>query len=259
MCVCVSVYLCRHTLIFLRVTTAVRTLYVYSYDMIQDQSPEGEAQRLRQEQEEARKRAEKLGILVDSDFEFAAGTAAANMGRKTPPLPPPYGAAAVVDGNKNQAPTASSAAAAAATPATGGDREELQEEEEKEEKKSKKERENELEEEERRARAELKNKKQYGQDMTAIAMGHPEAAKGEGKVMSMGSSTYVMDRVRQKNARGRLAVAAADAGRGKNIVCNRSWPFGAGGRINSKQTNRHVGRPADRCDAVQLKCDGLPV
>ncbi|CAM9141329.1 unnamed protein product [Pylaiella littoralis] len=140
---------------------------------IPDQSPEGKAQRLRQEQERARKRAEKLGILIDSDFEIAAGTAASNIGRKSP------------DENNSQAPTApSAAAAAAATQTTAKDRKRLQKEEEEEE-----------EEGERRARAELKDQKQYGQEMAAIAMGHPEAAKGEGKVMSMGSSTYVMDRL----------------------------------------------------------------
>ena len=58
-------------------------------------------------------------------------------------------------------------------------------------------REKRLQEEERKAREELKDRKLYGQDMTAIAMGHPEAAQGPGKLMSMGSSSYVVDMVRR--------------------------------------------------------------
>lgn len=58
-------------------------------------------------------------------------------------------------------------------------------------------REEELEEEERSARAELKNRRLYAKDMSAIAMGHPEVANGPGKMMSMGSSSYVVDMVRR--------------------------------------------------------------
>lgn len=52
------------------------------------------------------------------------------------------------------------------------------------------------EEEEKKAREELKNRELYAREMSAIAMGHPEAAQGPGKMMSMGSSSYVMDMVR---------------------------------------------------------------
>lgn len=132
-----------------------------------DQSPEGQAQRLRQEQAKARRRAKKLGILVDSygDFEVDAGTSAGNI---------------VELGQEGEEPD--------------GGRGREEEEAAKAEAKA---RENRLEEEEKKVREELKNKKLYGQDMAAIAMGHPEVAQGPGKLTSMGSSSYVVDRVRR--------------------------------------------------------------
>ncbi|CAM9122982.1 unnamed protein product, partial [Hapterophycus canaliculatus] len=129
-----------------------------------DESPGGKAQRLRQEQEKAKKRAEKLGILLDSDFEVAAGTAAANR-------------------RKERQKSGSE------MPGGGGGGEEWRGKMAEERRR----REEEEEEEERRARAELKNRRLYGQEMSAIAMGHSEVAKGPGKMMSMGSSSYVVD------------------------------------------------------------------
>lgn len=164
-----------------------------------DASPEGKAQRLRQEQQKAKRRAEKLGILVDSygDFEVDAGTAAANMmGQERETAP--------VDGETGGSQIASAVAAAGAgvtadaegqkgvenVAAKEGRRRQGEEE-------AAKAKENRVEEEERKAREELKEKKLYGQEMTAIAMGHPEAAQGPGKLTSMGSSSYVVDMVRR--------------------------------------------------------------
>lgn len=150
-----------------------------------DESPEGKAQRLRLEQEKARRKAEKLGILVDSygDFEVDAGTAVANM-----PQPD-----TTRDGHPASTAVAAAGAAADAVGQEGGARG-------REEEEAAKAREKRLKEEERKAREELKGKKLYGQDMTAIAMGHPEAAQGPGKLMSMGSSSYVVDMVRRKTS-----------------------------------------------------------
>ncbi|CBN76118.1 haloacid dehalogenase-like hydrolase [Ectocarpus siliculosus] len=130
-----------------------------------DESPEGKAQRLRREQEKARRRAEKLGILLDSDFDMAAGTAAANSG----------------DGKTVKSSTSSGAGDAAFSSPREEEEERNREQRRKEE------------EEEKKAREELKNRKLYAREMSAIAMGHPEVAQGPGKMMSMGSSSYVMD------------------------------------------------------------------
>ncbi|CAM9504593.1 unnamed protein product, partial [Scytosiphon promiscuus] len=157
-----------------------------------DESPSGKAQRLRQEQEKAKRRAEKLGILLDSDFEVAAGTAAANREKdrrknEREESEPAAGSGGEDGGNAVEIRT------------TAGDGQPLGGEGGRagegvgktvEERRR---REEELEEEERKARAELKNRRLYGQDMSAIAMGHPEAAKGPGKMTSMGSSSYVVD------------------------------------------------------------------
>ena len=167
-----------------------------------DESPEGQAQRLRQEQEKARRRAEKLGILLDSNFEVAAGTAAANtsQGRGT----------GKGESRSSASPANSPTAPVAKTEetATGGERQAEEGEEvegregEEEEERARRLKQEEEEEEERRARAALKEKPLYGQEMSAIAMGHPEAAQGPGKVMSMGSSSYVVDMVSERQGGG---------------------------------------------------------
>ena len=161
-----------------------------------DESPEGKAQRLRQEQEKARRKAEKLGILVDSygDFEVDAGTAVANMTEREEE----QGQKEESPGGDNiSAATAAGATAGAAGQEGGGVAAEEEGRRREEEEGAAKAREQRLQEEERKAREELKNKKLYGQEMTAIAMGHPEAAQGPGKLMSMGSSSYVVDMVRR--------------------------------------------------------------
>ncbi|CAM9726144.1 unnamed protein product [Ectocarpus fasciculatus] len=140
-----------------------------------DESPEGKAQQLRQEQEKARRRAEKLGILLDNDFEMAAGTAAANVGDGKTVKPSTSSSGGVV-GEDEEPPERRQGG--------GGDEERNV---------TKEQRRREEEEEEKKAREELKNRKLYAQEMSAIAMGHPEVAQGPGKVMSMGSSSYVMD------------------------------------------------------------------
>lgn len=157
-----------------------------------DETPEGKAQRLGQEQKKARRKAKKLGILVDSigDLDVDAGTAVANMVEGETP-----------DGDKTS--TAATAGATADAAGREGDGETVgaegsrRQEEGEEEEEAAKAREKRLEEEERKAREELKSKKLYGQEMTAIAMGHPEAAQGPGKLTSMGSSSYVVDMVRR--------------------------------------------------------------
>ncbi|CAM9743718.1 unnamed protein product [Ectocarpus sp. 4 AP-2014] len=198
-----------------------------------DESPEGKAQRLRLEQEKARRRAEKLGILLDSDFEMAAGTAAANSG----------------DGKTVKSSTSSGAGDAASSPR-----------EEEEERKREQRRREEEKEEEKKAREELKNRELYAREMSAIAMGHPEVAQGPGKMMSMGSSSYVMDMLMndfmdasldniaelvglvdqwnnkipapgpdgQDDAAAAAAVAAIEAGRGGGSAGGRGSPASVG-------------------------------
>ncbi|CAB1115005.1 unnamed protein product [Ectocarpus sp. CCAP 1310/34] len=198
-----------------------------------DESPEGKAQRRRLEQEKARRRAEKLGILLDSDFEMAAGTAAANSG----------------DGKTVKSSSASRAGDAASPPR----------EEEGERNREQRRREEE-EEEEKKAREELKNRKLYAREMSAIAMGHPEVAQGPGKMMSMGSSSYVIDMLMndfmdasldniaelvglvdqwnnkipvpgpdgQDDAAAAAAVAAIEAGRGGGGAGGRGSPVSIG-------------------------------
>lgn len=184
-----------------------------------DESPEGQAQRLRQEQERAKRRAEKLGILVDSygDFEVDAGTAGATANmveqEQEQEQEQEKGKAPAGDETRDGDSQIASTVAAAGVGATAGDAEgqeggeeaaeegEGKREEEEEAKAKAEEKRLEEEEEERKARAELKGKILYGQEMSAIAMGHPEAAQGPGKLMSMGSSSYVMDMVRRTDQR----------------------------------------------------------
>ena len=120
--------------------------------MRQDSGPIGSAWRVSEDREKAKRRAERLGLTIQGDFEVAVGTAGIN---KEQPAP---------QGNP------STSATSVAETAEGGN--------------------------ERPAKPDaLDGGSTYGEEMSAIAMGDHSSLQGPGKVMSMGSSSYVTDMV----------------------------------------------------------------
>lgn len=118
----------------------------------QDSGPIGSAWRVNEDKEKAKRRAERLGLTIQGDFEVAVGTAGINK----------------------EKPAAEGNPSASTTPAT----------------------ETSAEGDERPAKPETLDGGTYGEEMAAIAMGDHSSLQGAGKVMSMGSSSYVTDMVR---------------------------------------------------------------
>ena len=104
-----------------------------------------------EEKEKAKRRAERLGLTIQGDFEVAVGTAGINKEKPAP-----------------QGNPATSTIPVAETPEGGN---------------------------ERPAKSRSLDGGTYGAEMSAIAMGDHSSLQGPGKVMSMGSSSYVTDRV----------------------------------------------------------------
>ena len=105
-----------------------------------------------EEREKAKRRAERLGLTIQGDFEVAVGTAGINKEKPA------------AGGN----PSASTIPAAETSPGGGN---------------------------ERPAKPDTLDGGTYGEEMSAIAMGDHSSLQGPGKVMSMGSSSYVTDMV----------------------------------------------------------------
>eukprot|EP00904_Undaria_pinnatifida_P000854 jgi/Undpi1/1076/HiC_scaffold_10.g04539.m1 len=123
-------------------------------DGLKDAGPIGSAWRVSEEKEKAKRRAERLGLTIQGDFEVAVGTAGINKEKPA------------AGGN----PSASTKPAAEASPGGGN---------------------------ERPAKPDTLDGGTYGEEMSAIAMGDHSSLQGPGKVMSMGSSSYVTDMIQK--------------------------------------------------------------
>lgn len=117
----------------------------------QDSGPIGSAWRVSEDREKAKRRAERLGLTIQGDFEVAVGTAGINKEKPAP-----------------QGNPATASIPVAETPEGSNDRP---------------------------AKPDSLDGGTYGEEMSAIAMGDHSSLQGPGKVMSMGSSSYVTDMV----------------------------------------------------------------
>lgn len=144
-------------------------LSIHTRNAEQDAGRVGAAWRAGDEKQKAMKRAERLGLTIEGEFDVAAGTAAPHREK------PPSESRALPE------------AAPASTGWTGGD--------------------------EASAKSDSNG---YGKELAAIAMGDYSSGQGPGKVLSMGSGSYVTDMVSFPLVGGRF---------------RRGWGWGLGGGL----------------------------
>ncbi|CAM9598249.1 unnamed protein product, partial [Laminaria digitata] len=175
-------------------------------DGLKESGPIGSAWRVSEDKEKAKRRAERLGLTIQGDFEVAVGTAGINK--------------------EKPAPQGNPATATIPVPETpeGGN--------------------------ERPAKPDSLDGGTYGEEMSAIAMGDHASLQGPGKVMSMGSSSYVTDMIQKDFMDAALddisevvdLVDEWNANYASNLeVVNRDGPSTTDGTVAQRATSSNGG------------------